>query len=178
VENARAKRALVTGGGGFIGHHLVRRLIDDGYEVRVLDNFAIGSRERLESLDVTLVEGDLRSYERAHTVYGDGGQTRDFTFVADVVEAFVLAGDAPAAAGEVINVCAGQETSILALLTIISELVEAKAEPVFEAARPGEVRANSGDRARAAPLMEWQPRWSLRDALDASIEGLVGSAIG
>ena len=60
-------RALVTGGGGFIGHHLVRRLLDEGHDVRVLDNFSTGGRERLEGLDVSLVEGDLRSYERAHT---------------------------------------------------------------------------------------------------------------
>src|SRR6266511_3679728 len=60
-------RALVTGGGGFIGHHLVQRLLADGFEVRVLYNFATGRRERIEGLDVSLVEGDLRSYERAHT---------------------------------------------------------------------------------------------------------------
>ena len=59
-------QALVTGGGGFIGHHLVRRLLADGYGVRVLDNFSTGRRERLEGLEVGLVEGDLRSYERAH----------------------------------------------------------------------------------------------------------------
>src|SRR5262245_36205706 len=59
-------RALVTGGAGFIGHWLVSRLLSDGHEVRVLDNFATGRRDRLHR-DVELVEGDLRSYERVHT---------------------------------------------------------------------------------------------------------------
>jgi nucleoside-diphosphate-sugar epimerase len=62
-------RALVTGGGGFIGSNLVERLLRDGHEVRVLDNFATGRRENLLGLDgeFELVEGDLQSYERAHT---------------------------------------------------------------------------------------------------------------
>src|SRR4051794_5418464 len=60
-------RALITGGGGFIGHHLARRLVSAGHDVRLLDNFATGRRERLDGLDVTVVEGDLRSYERVHT---------------------------------------------------------------------------------------------------------------
>jgi nucleoside-diphosphate-sugar epimerase len=62
-------RVLVTGGGGFIGSHLVSRLAAEGYEVRVLDNFATGRRENLTDLDsdVELVEGDLQSYERVHT---------------------------------------------------------------------------------------------------------------
>jgi len=61
-------RALVTGGGGFIGSNLVRALLARGDEVRVLDNFATGSRANLAGLehDVDLVEGDLRSYERVH----------------------------------------------------------------------------------------------------------------
>jgi nucleoside-diphosphate-sugar epimerase len=67
VPDVNAQRALVTGGGGFIGHHLTRRLVREGYKVRVLDNFATGRRERLQDMDVELVEGDLRSYERAHT---------------------------------------------------------------------------------------------------------------
>ena len=60
--------ALVTGGGGFIGSHLVRRLLADGYAVRVLDNFATGRRGNLEDVldDVELIEGDLQSYERVH----------------------------------------------------------------------------------------------------------------
>jgi UDP-glucose 4-epimerase len=60
--------ALVTGGGGFIGSHLARRLLREGHTVRVLDNFATGRRENLEEVldDVELIEGDLQSYERVH----------------------------------------------------------------------------------------------------------------
>ena len=59
---------LVTGGGGFIGSHLVERLVRDGHRVRVLDNFTTGHRRNLDAVidDVELVEGDMQSYERAH----------------------------------------------------------------------------------------------------------------
>jgi nucleoside-diphosphate-sugar epimerase len=62
-------RALVTGGGGFIGSHIAERLLHDGHDVRVLDNFATGRRENLLALDgeLEVVEGDIQSYERAHT---------------------------------------------------------------------------------------------------------------
>ncbi len=60
-------KALVTGGGGFIGSNLVRALLDEGYSVRVLDNFSTGHLSNLADLDVELVEGDLRSYERVAT---------------------------------------------------------------------------------------------------------------
>jgi len=60
--------ALVTGGGGFIGSHLVGRLLREGHSVRVLDNFATGRRENLEPVlgEIELIEGDLQSYERVH----------------------------------------------------------------------------------------------------------------
>jgi UDP-N-acetylglucosamine/UDP-N-acetyl-alpha-D-glucosaminouronate 4-epimerase len=59
---------LVTGGGGFIGSNLVDRLLADGHEVRVLDNFSSGQRGNLAHLEgeLELIEGDLRSYERVH----------------------------------------------------------------------------------------------------------------
>ena len=59
-------RVLVTGGGGFIGSNLVRALLDRGDEVRVLDNFSTGNRANLDGLDIDIVEGELRSYERVH----------------------------------------------------------------------------------------------------------------
>src|SRR5438309_8925381 len=59
-------RVLVTGGAGFIGSNLVRSLLERGDDVRVLDNFSTGNRANLEGLDVEVVEGELRSYERVH----------------------------------------------------------------------------------------------------------------
>jgi UDP-glucose 4-epimerase len=61
-------KALVTGGAGFIGSHIASRLIADGHQVRVLDNFSTGSRSNLSLFDgeFELIEGDMQSYERAH----------------------------------------------------------------------------------------------------------------
>src|SRR5215212_4599605 len=63
-------KVLVTGGGGFIGSHIVERLLLEGHDVRVLDNFATGKRENLLDVDaggdVEVVEGDIQSYERVH----------------------------------------------------------------------------------------------------------------
>jgi nucleoside-diphosphate-sugar epimerase len=59
-------KALVTGGAGFIGSHLVERLVRSGHDARVLDNFSSGKRENLAPLgsSVEVIEGDIRSRER------------------------------------------------------------------------------------------------------------------
>ena len=62
----RMAKVLVTGGAGFIGSNLVRALLERGDDVRVLDNFSTGNRANLDGLDVEVVEGELRSYERVH----------------------------------------------------------------------------------------------------------------
>ena len=52
---------LITGGAGFIGSHIARALLEQGADVRVLDNFSSGKRENLKGLDVEILEGDLRN---------------------------------------------------------------------------------------------------------------------
>ena len=61
-----SRKTLVTGGAGFIGSNLVRELLDGGDDVRVLDNYSTGNRRNIAGLDVEIVEGELRSYERVH----------------------------------------------------------------------------------------------------------------
>lgn len=58
-------KVLVTGGAGFIGSHIVQRLLHDGYRVRVLDNFSTGYRDNLPSTEIELIEGDIRHPETA-----------------------------------------------------------------------------------------------------------------
>lgn len=307
-------RTLVTGGGGFIGHHLARRLAESGDGVRVLDNFSTGSRERLAGLDVELVEGDLRSYERVHTavrgvdrvmhlgalpsvprsiqdpltthavnvdgtlnvllasrdsevarvvmassssvyganpalpkteadipipvspyavsklaaerycrafwevygletvalrlfnvygpgqspqseyaavvprfianlsagepplIYGDGGQTRDFTYVGDVVDAFLAASATPGIAGEVMNVAGGDQTSVRELARLVADALGREADPIHAPARDGEVRLSQGDAGRARELLGWSPRRALPEGLAACVAALVAPA--
>ena len=64
--------ALVTGGAGFIGSHIVDRLLADGYRVRVLDNFSTGKRENLpESDDLEIMTGDVGSFDDVHKAMKD-----------------------------------------------------------------------------------------------------------
>jgi UDP-glucose 4-epimerase len=75
------------------------------------------------------------------TIFGDGGQTRDFVNVKDIVQANMLAMDEDAAVGEVFNVASGQPTSVLELFETLRSMTHSDGiEPIFEAPRPGDVR--------------------------------------
>ncbi len=108
----------------------------------------------------------------APTIHGDGEQTRDFTFVADAVEANVLAADAPKAAGHVMNVAQGRQTSLNQLLARIQEIAGSAVEPVRGPARPGDVRDSLADLGRARELLGYEPRTSLDEGLRRTIEAL------
>ncbi len=303
------KRFLVTGGAGFIGCNIVRRLLAEGHEVRVLDNFSTGRRENLIGLDVELIEGDLTSYhmvqravkgvdyvlhqgalssvpcsvndpiasvnvnvlgtlnvltaameegvkrvvyassssiygdspelpkhemmlpapkspyaasklagehlcrvfyetygletimlryfnvfgphQNPHSqyaavipkfitaaltdqpaiVFGDGQQSRDFTFVDNVVEANLAAIEAPREAlGKAFNIACGESFSLLQLLEILEGILGKRIKRVFKEPQPGDVKHSLADISRARELLGYQPKIGFREGLQRTVE--------
>jgi UDP-glucose 4-epimerase len=301
---------LVTGGGGFIGSHMVERLVERDDRVRVLDNFATGNRENLARVidDIDLVEGDIQSYERVHNavrgcelvfhlaalpsvprsiqdpltsnasnvigtlnmllaardagvrrviyassssvyganthlpkreanlplpmapyavsklagegycrsftevygletvalryfnvygprqdplsayaaviprfieafldgqrpvIYGDGAQSRDFTYVEDVVEANLRAAAAEGAAGDVFNVARGQRVSLGKMVEMLRELTGRDLEPIHGDPRAGDVRESEADTSRTKQILGYAPQTDLEEGLRLTIE--------
>jgi nucleoside-diphosphate-sugar epimerase len=299
-------KALVTGGGGFIGSHLVDRLLHDGNEVRVLDNFATGHRENLLGVDgeIELVEGDIQSYERVHNavrgcelvfhlaalpsvprsiqdpltstasnvtgtlnvllaardedvrrivfassssvygpqrefpqreeaaarpispygvsklaaegycraftrvygletvalryfnvfgprqdplsqyaavipkfitavlrgerpvVFGDGEQSRDFTYIDNTVDGTVLAGSAEGAEGETFNVACGEATTLNELVRHIGELSGKPVEATYAERQPGDLDRSLADISRAREVLAYEPAVDIRAGLE------------
>jgi UDP-glucose 4-epimerase len=305
-----AVKVLVTGGGGFIGSHIVDRLLADGHGVRVLDNFATGRRENLLDVlpDIELVEGDIQSYERVHNavsgcevvlhqgalpsvprsvqdpltsnatnvtgtlnvllaardsgvrrvvyassssiyganpelpkheellplpispyavaklagegfcrsfhevfgletvslryfnvfgprqdplsqysavipnfitalrdgmqpvVFGDGEQSRDFTYVGNVVEGNVLAMTSKGVEGKAYNVAAGERTTLNELLRHIASLVGSKPDARYEAPRLGDVKHSHADVSAAKRDLGYSPDVSVEEGLRLTLE--------
>jgi len=310
-----SRKVLVTGGGGFIGSNLVRGLLAHGDDVRVLDNFATGSRTNLDEVaaDVEVVEGELRSYERVHnavrgvevvfhlgalgsvprsvqdplttsavnvegtlnvllaardegirrvvfassssvygsaielparedgpvdpispygvaklaaerycvsfsrvyhsfetvvlryfnvfgprqnphsqyaavvplfltaiargepvTIFGDGGQSRDFTYVDNIVEANLRAADAGGANGRIFNVAAGSPASVDTLADTIAALLGKPVEKQYAPPRPGDLRDSYAEIAAAREVLGWTPTVGFEDGLRRTAESLLG----
>jgi UDP-glucose 4-epimerase len=304
-------KVLVTGGAGFIGSNLAHALLARGDDVRVLDNFSTGDRGNLEGLDVEIVEGELRSYERVHNavrtteivyhlgalgsvprsvqdpltsnavnvegtlnvllaardegvrrvvfssstsvygstrelpttegsptdpispygvaklaaerycisfsrvyesfesvvlryfnvfgprqspfsqyaavvprfvtaidagrpveIHGDGEQSRDFTYVGNVVDATVRAGDAAGASGEVFNVAAGSPTSVNLIADTIGEILGKPVERRHLPSRAGDIRNSWADLTKAERVLGYVPRVELAEGLRATVDFL------
>lgn len=104
-------------------------------------------------------------------VFGDGGQSRDFTFVANVVEACMLAGEAgPESAGEVVNVGFGERTTLLELIDILDGVLGTRTRPEFSPPRPGDVRDSLADVTRAERLIGYRPHVEVREGLARTVE--------
>jgi UDP-glucose 4-epimerase len=305
-------KALVTGGGGFIGSNLVRELIERGNDVRVLDNFSTGNRSNLAGLGVEVVEGELRSYERVHnavrgvdivfhlgalgsvprsvqdpltsnavnvegtlnvllaardegvrrvvfsssssvygprrqlpvtedlppdpispygvaklaaerytisfsrvyesfetvvvryfnvfgpnqspfsqyaaviplfvtsidsgqpiTIFGDGEQRRDFTYVSNVVDGTIKAAEAPDASGRIFNVAASAPATVNDVAAAIGDVLGKPVEKRFEPPRIGDIRDSWADVSAAREVLGWEPAVALEEGLRRTVETLV-----
>ena len=107
---------------------------------------------------------------RAPTIYGDGEQTRDFTYVADVVDGVLRACDAPGASGEVINVATGGRISLNQLFETMRRLVGGHVSPIYAEARPGDVRDSQADITKARKLLGFEPTVSLEEGLRRTVD--------
>ena len=103
---------------------------------------------------------------RRPMIFGDGRQTRDFTFVDDVVEANLLAATcATPPTGEVINIGTGRRSSLLDVIAALSDALDVDLAPRFGADRPGDVRDSVADVTRAGQLIGYQPTVGLAEGL-------------
>jgi len=303
---------LVTGGAGFIGSNLAHALLGRGDEVRVLDNFSTGDRANLAGLDVEIVEGELRSYERVHNavrkaeivyhlgalgsvprsiqdpltssavnvegtlnvllaardegvrrvvyssstsvygstrelptteesppdpispyavtklaaerycvsfsrvyesfesvvlryfnvfgprqspfsqyaavvprfvtaidagqpieIHGDGEQSRDFTYVGNVVDATIRAGEAHGVTGEIFNVAGGSPTSVNHIADTIGEILDKPVERRHLPSRAGDIRNSWADLSKSERVLGYAPEIALEDGLRRTIEFLL-----
>jgi nucleoside-diphosphate-sugar epimerase len=107
---------------------------------------------------------------RRPTIYGDGEQTRDFTYVANVVDGVLKACEARDASGQAINVATGSRMSLNELLEVMNRLAGTSMEPLRQEARAGDVKHSQADISKAQSLLGYQPTVSSEEGLKRTLE--------
>ncbi len=103
-------------------------------------------------------------------IYGDGQQSRDFTYVSNVVDAIVLSATKPEAAGRIMNVACGARHTLLELVDVVSAYLGVDVSPVFEAPRPGDVLHSHADIALAASILDYVPSVGFRRGIEITVD--------
>ncbi len=106
------------------------------------------------------------------TIYGDGGQSRDFTFIENVVEGNLLAASAPAdkVSGQTMNLATGARITLNQVFALLCELTGYSGVPAYAAERSGDIRHSLADIRRAKELLEYTPRVDFREGLRRTVE--------
>jgi UDP-glucose 4-epimerase len=140
-----------------------------GLSLRLANVYGPRQRAEGEAGVVAIFTRSLLGGERCR-IYGDGEQTRDYVYVADVADAVSAALGRPAAG--VVNIATARETSVNALFRRLCAIVGVSPEPEYLPARPGDVRRSALDNARARAVLGWTPRTSLEQGLVATVESV------
>lgn len=158
------------------GEHYCRVYTElHGLETVSLRYFNIyGPRQRPDSAYAAVIPLFIEALAdgRRPTVYGDGGQSRDFTFIDDAVAANIAAATAPAPAcsGKAYNVAGGRRYSLLDLLAFLGTIQSVVADPEFTDPRPGDVRHSEADISAAVADLGYRPAVDFETGLGRTVE--------
>jgi len=144
-----------------------------GLETVCLRYFNIfGPRQDPESLYAAVIPKFITAMlaGQAPTIFGDGEQSRDFTYVEDCVQANLLACTAPAAVGRTLNVACGSRYTLNELIALLNRTLGTAIEPVYEAERAGDIKHSLADITAARQALGYEPRTSLEEGLRKTVE--------
>jgi nucleoside-diphosphate-sugar epimerase len=103
-------------------------------------------------------------------VFGDGEQSRDFTFIDNVVQANILAATAANASGRAFNIAYGEAVTLNEVLRIIGELIDTEIDRIYEDPRPGDILHSLADVSAARELLGYDPRVDFTEGVKRTIE--------
>lgn len=143
-----------------------------GLETVALRFFNIfGPRQRADSpySGVIAIFAAAMAEGRAPTVHGDGLQTRDFTYVANVVQALLKAAETPGVSGNVYNIGTGRQVTVLDLVAALNRALGKNLTPQHSPPRTGDVRDSCADISRARRELGYDPQVTFEEGLDATL---------
>jgi nucleoside-diphosphate-sugar epimerase len=108
--------------------------------------------------------------DKQPTIFGDGLQSRDFTYVDNVIEANLLAARAKETKGEVINIATGQAVTVNETIDLIDQLLGKNIKPIYADPRPGDVKHSLADISTAENLIGFKPKLSFKKGLQLAID--------
>lgn len=149
-----------------------------GLETLTLRYFNVfGPRQRPDSAYAAVIPRFVSALlnGRRPVLYGSGLQSRDFTFVANVVKANLLAAEAPEAAGQAVNVACGEQITVREVLDAIAAQLGVSCDPEFHPARAGDVQRSQAAIAAARQLLGYAPEVFFREGLARTVRAYVAA---
>lgn len=107
-------------------------------------------------------------------IYGTGRQSRDFTYVDNIVEANILAARKASCKGEVFNVASGRDYTILELVKILNKIIKKDIKPSFLSPRPGDVFKTLADLSRTKRILGFEPKTDFLEGLSLTVKYFIG----
>jgi nucleoside-diphosphate-sugar epimerase len=145
-----------------------------GLETVALRYFNVfGPRQNPDSQYAAVIPKFIKAIESGErpVMYGDGEQSRDFTYVANVVKANILACEATkAVAGKVMNIACSERISLNNLFRMMKDLLHVEIEPLYSDARPGDIKHSLADITLAKSLLKYEPEYNLKEGLKEMVE--------